>query len=378
MARTHAERLVRTLLESAGIAVGGPARHDMRVHNPALYRRIVRHGSLGLGEAYMDGWWDADAVDETIARILAERAQQQLSPSPRERVHTTMAYLWNLQGRVRARHAVAAHYDTGNELFRRMLDPLMNYSCAYWANADDLAQAQRHKLDLICRKLELRPGLKVVDIGCGWGGFARYAAEHYGVEVTGITLSREQANHARDLCLGLPVTIELRDYRDLGKRDFDMSADRIVSIGMFEHVGVRNYPTFMRIAARCLQPDGLMLLHTIGSLESSRGNDPWLDKYIFPNGELPSAAQLGRASEGLLVIEDWHNFGPDYDPTLMAWKHNFELAWPELAPRYGQRFYRMWRYYLMLCAGAFRARHMQLWQLVLSRPDRPGGYRSVR
>jgi len=330
MARTRAERLVRTLLESAGVAVDGPARHDIQVHNPALYPRIVRHGSLGLGEAYMDGWWDADAVNQTIARILAERAQQQLSPGLRERAHTTIAYLWNLQGRIRARHAVAAHYDTGNELFRRMLDPLMNYSCAYWANTEDPAQAQRNKLDLICRKLELRPGLKVVDIGCGWGGFSRYAAEHCGVEVTGITPSREQANYARDLCRGLPVTIELRDYRDLAKHACDVPVDRIVSIGMFEHVGVRNYPTFMRVAARCLQPDGLMLLHTIGSLENSRGNDPWLDKYIFPDGQLPSTARCAdtETSHGRDKLMSRHHdlHGPWRQTPSISWH------WPDSAP----------------------------------------------
>jgi cyclopropane-fatty-acyl-phospholipid synthase len=375
MARSSGEHLVRELLASAGVEVGGPAPHDIRVQDPRFYRRVLRQGSLGLGEAYMDGWWEAEAVDEFIARLLAARVRHRVGAGLRARVHAVAGCLWNLQNRVRARRAVAAHYDLGNDLFSRMLDPSMSYSCGYWAHARDLVQAQRDKLELICRKLGLAPGMQVLDIGCGWGGFARHAAKHHGAQVTGITLSRAQADHARETCEGLPVAIELCDYRDYESAP----VDRIVSVGMFEHVGARNYRTFMRSACRLLKPDGLLLLHSIGSPITTRGNDPWLDKYIFPDGELPSATQLARATEGLLILEDWHNFGPDYDRTLMAWKANFEAAWPELKERYGERFRRMWQYYLSLCAGAFRARHLQLWQLVLAPPGRRAEtYRSVR
>lgn len=375
MAHSNDEALVRSLLALAGIAVNGTARHDIRVDDPRFYRRVLRQGSLGLGEAYLDGWWDADAVDESIAHMLDAGLQRRLRPGLAGLGRGLLGYLWNLQNRARARRAVAAHYDLGNDLFGRMLDPLLNYSCGYWASAGDLAQAQRDKLELICRKLQLAPAMRVLDIGCGWGGFARHAAEHHGVSVVGITLSPAQAGYARDACRGLPVRIELCDYRDFRAEPLD----RIVSIGMFEHVGARNYRTFMATVAALLKTDGLMLLHTIGAATTGRGNDPWLHRYIFPDGELPSVAQLGRATEGLLVLEDWHNFGPDYDRTLMAWKENFEAAWPDLAVRYGERFHRMWRYYLMLCAGAFRARYMQLWQLVLAPPgQRPDPYRSVR
>ena len=361
MARSNDEVLLRRLLELAGIAVGGPARHDIQVLDPRFYRRVLRQGSLGLGEAYLDGWWDAGL-------------QRRLRPGLAALRHRLLGYLWNLQNRTRSRRAVAAHYDLGNDLFSRMLDPLMNYSCGYWARAGALAQAQRDKLELICRKLQLAPGMRVLDIGCGWGGFARHAAEHHGVSVVGITLSPAEAEYARDACRGLAVRIELCDYRDFRADPLD----RNVSIGMFEHVGARNYRTFVAAAA-LLKPEGLMLLHTIGSPITSRGNDPWLDRYIFPNGELPSMVQLGAAAEDLLIVEDWHNFGPDYDRTLMAWKDNFEAAWPDLEDRYGERFYRMWRYYLMLCAGAFRTRYMQLWQLVLAPPGRRAEvYRSIR
>ncbi len=375
MPQSTAEQLVRSTLARADIQVDGDRSQDIRVQHAGFFRRILRQGSLGLGESYMDGWWEAQAVDEFIAHLLCADLRHRFGTTIAERLHQSWAYLWNLQNRLRARRAVAVHYDTGNELFSRMLDPLMNYSCGYWARAQNLAEAQRDKLDLICRKLQLTRGLRVLDIGCGWGGFAHYAANHYDVEVVGLTLSRAQATYARDLCADQRARIELCDYRDYHAEPFD----RIVSIGMFEHVGARNYRNFLRIVRRLLKPDGILLLHTIGSLATSRGNDAWLNKYIFPNGELPSVAQLGRASEGVWVLEDWHNFGQDYDRTLMAWKNNFETAWPDLRAHYDERFYRMWRYYLMLCAGAFRARHMQLWQLVMTPPGcRAGIYRSVR
>jgi cyclopropane-fatty-acyl-phospholipid synthase len=262
-----------------------------------------------------------------------------------------------------------AHYDLGNEIYTAMLDQRMVYTCAYWRNADTLDQAQRHKLDLVCRKLDLRPGMRVLDIGCGWGSFAKYAAETYGVEVVGITVSREQVELGSRLCEGLPVEIRLQDYRENSE-----SFDAIVSLGMFEHVGHKNYRTFMEVVDRCLTSNGLCLLHTIGKNDSRPGVDPWIAKYVFPNGETPSLRQISEACEGLMIIEDVHNFGADYDKTLMAWFRNFDAAWPELQNRYSGKFYRMWKYYLHSCAGAFRSRDLQLWQLVISNGIRAGGY----
>lgn len=375
MSISRYEKLVREIFARVGIEIDGPAPHDIQVHHRGFYRRVLSQGSQGLGESYMDGWWDAQAVDAFIARIIANGIEEQIRPSAHLVAYVLASHLHNRQNRQRARHSVEAHYDLGNDLFERMLDPLMNYSCGYWAEAQDLNSAQRNKLDLVCRKLGLREGQRVIDIGCGWGGFARYAAEQYGVEVLGITLSKEQAALARERCRDLPVEIELCDYRDL-----DQQADRIVSIGMFEHVGHRNYKTFMQVIERCLRKDGLALLHTIGNVRTTRDNEPWIDKYIFPDGEIPSITQIGEAMEEHLIMEDWHNFGPDYDRTLMAWLHNFENAWPELScnGHYDERFYRMWRYYLMFCAGLFRARRLQLWQVVLAPHGRPGVYRSLR
>jgi cyclopropane-fatty-acyl-phospholipid synthase len=245
------------------------------------------------------------------------------------------------------------------------LDPYKQYSCAYFHETDDLADAQVRKLDLIRRKLHLEGRDHLLDIGCGWGGLARYMAERVGCTVTGVNVSSEQLQFARQWCRDLPVHFLDRDYRAING-----VYDKIVSVGMFEHVGVKNYRTFMKVVHRSLKSDGIFLLHTIGGNVSQFTCDPWIHRYIFPNGMLPSIAQIARAAEGLFVIEDWHNFGPHYDKTLMAWHANFQRAWPELRSRYGQRFKRMWEYYLLSCAGAFRARTIQLWQIVLTKDGR--------
>jgi cyclopropane-fatty-acyl-phospholipid synthase len=221
----------------------------------------------------------------------------------------------------------------------------------------------------------MEPGMRVLDIGCGWGSFLKYAAERYGVEGVGVTVSKEQAALARAECEGLPVEILLKDYRDV-----EGPFDRVVSIGMFEHVGRRNYRTYCEVVRRVMKKDGLSMLHTIGRNHSGSWGrcDAWINKYIFPNGELPSIKQIADAAEGLFVLEDLHGFGPMYDKTLMAWHANFENHWTELSERYDERFRRMWRYYLLVCAASFRARRIQLWQVVLSPHGVPGGYEPVR
>jgi cyclopropane-fatty-acyl-phospholipid synthase len=254
-----------------------------------------------------------------------------------------------------------------------MLGKHMVYSCAYWKTDDELDTAQAAKLDLVCRKLGLEPGMHVLDIGCGWGEALHFATTHYGVSGVGVTISSEQAQFARELCAGLPIEIRLQDYREL-----DEQFDRIWSIGMFEHVGVKNYRNYFEVVRRCLAADGLNLLHTIGGNESTNHTDPWIEKYIFPNSMLPSAAQIANARERLFVIEDWHNFGADYDRTLMAWRANFDAAWPRLQEKYGERFRRMWRFYLAASAASFLARRNQLWQIVLSPRGIPGGYSAPR
>jgi cyclopropane-fatty-acyl-phospholipid synthase len=367
------KRLVQDLLDHAGVRINGDSPHDMKVHEPALYPRLVAGGSLALGECYMDGWWDCEALDQFFDRIMSARLDKKVRQSKAILWATLITRLTNPQSRAMAFKIGERHYDTGNDLFTVMLDKRLNYSCAYWQAANTLDEAQEAKLELTCRKLDLRPGMRVLDIGCGWGGFAIYAAEKYGVEVTGITVSREQVKLARRLCEGLPVKIELQDYRDL-----QGAFDRIVSIGMFEHVGVTNYRTFMQVVRRCLKKDGLFLLHTIAGNSSVRSMDPWIATYIFPNSMLPSARQITAAAEGLFVVEDWHSFGSHYDRTLMAWHRNVTENWHRIRETYDRRFYRMWTYYLLSCAGSFRARRNQLWQIVFSRNGLRQDYLSIR
>ena len=191
--------------------------------------------------------------------------------------------------------------------------------------------------------------------------------------MVGVTISAEQQKMAQERCAGLDVEILLQDYRDLHQQ-----FDRIVSVGMFEHVGPKNYRTYFEVVERNLKPDGIFLLHTIGSNETDMNVDPWINKYIFPNGCLPSVKHIAQASEGRFVMEDWHNIGADYDRTLMAWYERFKQSWPQLASRYSERFERMFSYYLNACAGAFRARDIQLWQVVFSPKGVEGGLRVPR
>lgn len=396
-AREHIARL----LQKASITLDGPASWDPKVRDERVFDRVLGGGVLALGETYMDGWWDADDLSELTRRALDGDFADAIWNIGLWK-HVVRARIFNLQSVARAFQVGKEHYDIGSTLYERMLDPRMAYSCGYWSPspthgdaARNLAEAQERKLDLVCKKIGLKAGDRVLDIGCGWGSFSIYAAEKYGARVVGLTISERQAALARERAKGLPVEIVLKDYREYSAEPFD----HIVSIGMFEHVGHKNYRTYMEVARRLLKPEGLFLLHTIGVDVTPNAPDPWLDKYIFPNGILPSPRLIAEAAEGLFVLEDWHDFGADYDTTLCAWWENFDTAWPELKKDYdephsappsreatgghreasrGERFYRMWRYYLLTMAGSFRARHTNLWQIVLSPKGVRGGYRSVR
>lgn len=363
---------VAELLAEADVRIDGDRPWDLRFHHPDTAERILARGSLGLGQSYMDGWWDCDRLDEFFARVLAGQLDEKVANTALI-VAGLRARLFNLQNMRRAWQVGQEHYDIGNDFFEAMLDPHMAYTCGYWAEAQTLEAAQTAKLDLICRKLGLAPGMSLLDIGCGWGSLMRHAAREYGAHCSGVTISREQADYGAKRCEGLPVDFLLKDYREL-----DGSFDRIASVGMFEHVGHKNYRTYFETARRVLADDGLFVLHTIGKNRRGVPTDPWIERYIFPNGALPAMGEIADAAEEFFVVEDVHNFGADYDRTLMAWHANFEAAWPHFAERYGERFYRMWRYYLLACAGTFRARTTQLWQFVLSPRGTPGGYRCPR
>ena len=369
MKETNAKSVVQELLSMADVQINGDRPWDIQIRNHNFFERVLAGGSLALGESYMDGWWDCEALDQFFDRILRARLDKKVKKTKGLLWAYLKAKLINVQRGSKAFVIGKRHYDIGNNLFSMMLDKGMNYSCAYWQESETLDDAQKAKLELICRKMGLKPGMKVLDIGCGWGGFAKHAAEKYEVKVTGVTVSQEQVEFARKYCNGLDVKIEFQDYRDLkGKYD------RIISIGMFEHVGVKNYKIFMKVVYRCLETNGLFLLHTIGGNSSVNSTDRWINKYIFPNSMLPSAKQITNAAEGFFVLEDWHSFGQYYDNTLMTWYHNFSSNWGQIKDDYDERFYRMWTYYLLSCAGSFRARRNQLWQIVFSKKGIIGGY----
>jgi cyclopropane-fatty-acyl-phospholipid synthase len=361
-----------SLLSGTNVALNGGNPWDIQVRDGSFFRRVFSSGSLGVGETYMDGHWECERLDEMLYRVFRSHAEQRL-PTFQQVLAALTARIFNPQSPRRSFIVGEQHYDIGDDLYERMLDPRMIYSCAYWRDAQTLTQAQEAKLDLVCRKLRLEPGMQVLDIGCGWGGAAQFAAERYGVHVTGVTISRNQAATAAERCKGLPIKIVLDDYRSL-----DARFDRIYSLGMFEHVGFRNYRTYFEVARRLLAPDGLFLLHTIGSNVSEQAVDPWIERYIFPNSMLPSIAQIAAASEALFVVEDWHSFGPDYDRTLVAWHERFTAGWPQLAAKYGERFRRMWQFWLLSSAAAFRARRIQLWQVLMSPEGVAGGLAEVR
>lgn len=359
---SQSETIIRQLLDSANVTVNGPNPWDIQVHDSRFYNRVLQEVELGLGESYMDGWWDCQALDQFVDRVLRARLDKKIRGNWKILYHMLRSRLFNLQTSSRAFEIGEHHYDLGNDLYRAMLDTRLNYTCAYWRNATNLDEAQEAKLELVCQKIGLEPGMTVLELGCGWGSFAKYAAEKYGAEVLGVTVSTEQVDLGMELCRGLPVELRLQDYREM-----EGQYDRVISIGVMEHVGAKNYRTYMEVVDRTLKLGGIGFFHTIGANTNKYTTNAWTEKYIFPNSMLPSFTQLAASMEGLFVIEDWHNFGPDYDPTLMAWHTNFERAWPQLKAHYGERFYRMWNFYLLCSAGGFRSRYTQLWQVVFSR-----------
>jgi len=368
-----AKQTVQKYLALADIKINGNRPWDIKVHNPKFYSRVLAKGSLGLGESYMDGWWDCKALDQLFYKILIAELYKKVKPLSLL-FSVLKSKMINLQSKRRAKEVSEKHYDLSVDLYMSFLDPYNQYTCGYFKNTSDLNKAQEQKLDMICKKLRLKKTDRVLEIGCGWGGFAKFASKKYGCHVTGISISEEQIKYAKKFCKGLPVKIVKSDYRD-----FEGKFDKILICGMIEHVGYKNYRTIIKKVNSCLKDNGLFLLHTIGGNTSTTTIDPWIQKYIFQVGMLPSPQQLTKSAENLFVIEDWHSFGtPNYDQTLMAWYRNFKKNWNGIKHLYDQRFYRMWNYYLLSCAGAFRSRENRLWQIVFSKNGVKDGYDAVR
>ncbi|MTI31559.1 cyclopropane fatty acyl phospholipid synthase [Xanthovirga aplysinae] len=375
MSVSTAKAALERLLAPADVEINGDRPWDIKVNDVRVYQRVLTKGSLAVGESYMDGWWECDKLEELITRVFRLQIDRKFRFKWADVRLYFRELLFNMQSPKRSKKVILEHYDLGNDLFFTFLDPYRQYTCAYFKDTEDLGKAQINKLELICKKLYLKPGDKVLDIGCGFGGLAKFMSEHYGCEVTGVSISKEQLSFAKDFCKGLPVNFVNRDYRhfiEYGK------FDKIVSVGMFEAVGFKNFRQFMEVVEKNLKENGLFLLHTMGSPITMKSIEPWVDKYIFPNGMLPSISQIGKAIEGLFVMEDWHNFGYYYYKTLMAWFKNFESNWHMIKGKYDQRFYRMWKFYLLSFAAIFQSRKDQLWQIVLSKRGVEGGYKSFR
>ncbi|OGH88421.1 MAG: cyclopropane-fatty-acyl-phospholipid synthase [Candidatus Magasanikbacteria bacterium RIFOXYC2_FULL_42_28] len=368
--KDHAQRI----LDLADIKINGNRPWDIKVHNENTYKRVFAQGTMGLGESYMDGWWDVENLDQFVDRIIRIQLNKKIL-TPSLIFNVFKAKILNRQKKSRAFEVGEKHYDVGNDLYKLMLGKRMIYTSGYWKNTQDLDEAENAKLELVCKKINLEKGMTILDIGCGWASFAKYAAEKYDAKVTGVTVSKEQAELGKKLCAGLPVEIILQDYRDI---DTTKKYDRVVSIGMIEHVGPRNYKKYFEIIKKCLKDDGLFLLESFSCYWGISQSDPFSDKYIFPNGSIPQLGQIVKVTEKLFVIEDCHNFGDDYDKTLMAWYHNFINNWDKVKNNYNEKFFRMWSYFLLSFAGLFRSRSVQNWHIVFSKKGVPGGYTSIR
>jgi cyclopropane-fatty-acyl-phospholipid synthase len=362
MQKNTAKAAITHLFRIAGIIIDGNHLWDIQVRNENFYLRLLRDGELGLGESYVDGWWDCPRVDMLVERLFEAEAEHYLKAKKPFFLKNFLAKFINYQTRQRAFEVSRVHYDLGNLLFESTLGPTLSYTNGYWANAQTLEEAQIAKLEMTCKDLMLEPGMHILDLGCGWGSFARYAAEHYSVSVVGFTTSKQQFHYAQKYCQNLNVEIRYADYRDVTE-----TYDRIVSLGTFKHIGVLNYRNHMQIVHDHLTREGIFLLHTVGTNLSKSIDNLWITKYMYPDSVMPSISQIGKSIEDLLVMENWHNAGSDFDKTFMAWHKNFNANWDAIKVYYDDRFFRMWNYYLLSCAGGFRARVVQMWQIVFSR-----------
>jgi cyclopropane-fatty-acyl-phospholipid synthase len=368
------EKRIADLFNLADVQIGGSRPWDIQVHNDRFYRRVMADGSLGLGESYMDGDWDCEALDQFFDRVISRHLGEKHGVTLPLAFLVMVSRIQNRQTIGRAKQAADVHYDLPIDIFEATFDKRLTGSCGYWKDAPTLNDAQNAKLELICRKIGLKRDDTVLDIGCGWGSFMGYAAENFGAKCQGVTISPVQVDYVKKRYAGLSVHPFLQDYRNFE----GPKVDHLVSMGMFEHVGAKNYRTYFEHARRYMKDNGLFLLHTIWENERYPTIDAWQNKYIFPNGDLPSVGQITTAVEGLFVVEDVHNFGTFYDKTLMAWNENFQSNRHEMARRHGERFCRMWEYYLLQSAGAFRCRHISVGQVVLSPHGVRRGYESVR
>lgn len=344
----------------------GPPEFFLALKNPGAAKSVLRNGELGFAEAYMAGNIDVAGDFSQLLRLGVQAENRVKQLSLRSKMEFLFRYARNLNFPGQAHRNISYHYDLGNDFYRLWLDDSMTYSCAYFQHqGDSLEKAQRQKYDYICRKLQLAPGETLVDIGCGWGGMLLHAAKHYGVKGVGCTLSKPQVELAqqrvKEAGLQNQVAIHHMDYRSLSGR-----FDKLVSIGMFEHVGRKFIPVFMRKVQSLLKPGGIGLLHTIGREKQSYVN-LWTTKYIFPGGYLPSLDEIVRAMGKFdLVPNDVENLRLHYAMTLDKWCERFEAHCDAVRRMFDERFVRMWRLFLYGSAANFRYGKIRLYHVTFT------------
>mmetsp|Transcript_2643 Transcript_2643/g.5371 ORF Transcript_2643/g.5371 Transcript_2643/m.5371 type:complete len:414 (+) Transcript_2643:74-1315(+) len=378
-----AEALARYIVKVGGIS---DSLYDhVEFHDPTAWYDIITQGNLGVAESYMHGKIKVDPLPFFLTLLNGtalgtrrkEGSDYMVFFMDMINLPTALAgRLFNQQTRERSTRVTKQHYDAGNDLYERMLGPSMSYTCAYWRNATTLDEAQTNKFDLIRRKLELQDGMKVADLGMGWGTAAAYMHKHGRVEVTGVSLSEEQVKWAQANLAKTGLKFVWEDYRDHCENPANVGTyDRVYSIGMLEHVGFKNHATLFKCIKRLLKPDGLAVVHTIGEPDFLPNSDPFLDKYIFPGAVIPALSSVSAAIENDFILEDFQNFGYDYAKTLAVWAVNSEAFFRDNPTAYTPEFQRMWDYYLKMCEALFELRINQLWHFVLS--PRPATRRGI-
>ncbi len=341
------------------------------IKNPDFYDRVVRDGSLGMGESYMEGWWDAEGDDivSAIGIIISNQLEKTIRVSPSLMLSAASTKIFANVSRVRSKSNIQQHYDVGNDFYELFLDENMAYTCGYQKDPNDtIEDMQNQKHERVARKLGLKAGESMVDLGCGFGGMLRYGAKNFGIKGMGVTLSEGQYEWAnkkmQEEGLHDNIRVELKDYRDMTG-----TFDHVVSIGLAEHTWQRGYETFIGKISELLKEGGVGLVHTIGvTSPPHETTDAWINRYIFPDGRLPRLEELiEEMRRAGLTVGHVENFKLHYAETLRHWKEKFNknrATIKAMAPEYNEEFLRMWDYYLQVCEAGFRYGELQLYQIL--------------